>query len=99
MARRPASSGGSGKGLGARLRETREGSGLTLREVERRTGLNTGYLSQLERGEVSQPTPAVLQKVAVGYGIPFHVLMRWVGYVEEGESLSPNQARALSYLG
>src|ERR687893_429377 len=86
----------TGNDLGARLRETRKGSRIPLREMERRTGVNSGYLSLLERGKVSQPTPAVLRKVADGYRIPLHVLMRWVGYVGgEGDGLSPNQARAL----
>lgn len=98
-ARRRRSDNGAGGGLGPRLRETRKGSGLSLREIERRTGVNSGYLSQLERGLVSKPSPGALQKVADAYAIPVHVLMRWVGYLGEGDGLSPNQARALSYLG
>ena len=82
-----------------RLRETREGGGLSLREIGRRTGVNSGYLSQLERGLVSKPSPGVLQKLADAYAIPLHGLMCWAGYLGEGDGLSPNQARALSYLG
>jgi transcriptional regulator with XRE-family HTH domain len=83
--------------LGARLRELRQKKDLGLREVANIADVNHGYLSQLERGEVSQPAPQVLQKLAKGYGVPFAVLMDWAGYVEAG--LSPNQERALSYLG
>lgn len=62
-----------------------------------RAGVNHGYLSQLERNEVAEPAPSMLHRLANGYGEPFLVLMQWAGYIEEG--LSPNQARALSYLG
>ncbi len=84
-------------GLGARLRELREEKGLGLREVAKKANVNHGYLSQLERGEVTQPAPAFLQKLAKGYDVPFPMLMEWAGYIESG--LSANQQRALSYLG
>jgi Zn-dependent peptidase ImmA (M78 family) len=83
--------------LGAKLRALRREKGLGLREVASIADVNHGYLSQLERGEVSQPAPQILQKLAKGYGVPFAVLMDWAGYIETG--LSPNQERALSYLG
>jgi transcriptional regulator with XRE-family HTH domain len=83
--------------LGARLRELRQKKDLGLREVASIADVNHGYLSQLERGEVSQPAPQILHKLAKGYGVPFAVLMDWAGYIETG--LSPNQERALSYLG
>jgi transcriptional regulator with XRE-family HTH domain len=85
--------------LGARLRELRDGTGESLRAIEAKSDLNSGYLSQLEQGKVTQPTPSVLHKVALGYGVPLSVVMRWAGYIEDGVELSPTQARALSYLG
>ena len=86
--------------VGERLRALRTEKGLSLREVERRSGINSGYLSQLERNEIANPTPSVLNKVATAYGEPFTVLMRWAGYVEDDpEGLSPNAQRALSLLG
>jgi transcriptional regulator with XRE-family HTH domain len=83
--------------LGTRLRELREEKGLGLREVAKKAGVNHGYLSQLERGEVTAPAPSILQRIAPAYGVPFPVLMDWAGYIESG--LSANQQRALSYLG
>lgn len=89
--------------LGQRLRELREGRGWTLREVAAKAGVNHGYLSQLERGEVTQPAPSMLHRLADGYGEPFVVLMKWAGYVDESPTgkndLSPTQVRALKYLG
>ncbi len=84
-------------GVGPRLRELREEKDLGLREVAKKAGVNHGYLSQLERGDVAQPAPAILQKLARGYDVPFPVLMDWAGYIESG--LSANHERALSYLG
>ena len=62
--------------------------------------MNHGYLSQLERGDVAEPAPSMLHKVAKGYDLPFLVLMEWAGYIEENaNALTPNQAMALKYLG
>lgn len=90
----------SSKGLGQRLRELREGHDWSLRDVAARAGINHGYLSQLERGEVAEPSPSMLHKIATAYEVEFTVLMRWAGYIEgEGAELTPKQALALSYLG
>src|SRR5713226_5179982 len=86
--------------LGPRLREIRESRDWSLRDVAARAKINHGYLSQLERGEIAEPGPSMLHKVATGYGVPFSVIMEWGGYVEPaGKGLTPNQALALSYLG
>jgi HTH-type transcriptional regulator, competence development regulator len=85
--------------LGERLRKLRNDQGLSLRQVERMSGINNGYLSQLERDEIGKPNPSVLQKLAAAYDESMGTLMRWAGYIEETEKLSPNQQRALRYLG
>lgn len=86
--------------LGMRLRELREGHELSLRGAAAKADINAGYLSQLERDEIDQPSPAILQKLAEAYGEPLIVLMRWAGYIEEApDGLSANQARALKYMG
>jgi transcriptional regulator with XRE-family HTH domain len=90
----------TGGHLGERLRKHRETKGWSLREVAARAGVNHGYLSLLERGEVAEPAPSMLHKLAPGYDLPFIVLMRWAGYVEpDDKELTKNQAIALSYLG
>lgn len=83
--------------LGEHLRKVRTDKGLSLRDVERLSGVNSGYLSQLERNEIANPGPTTLNKVAAAYGEPFGVLMMWAGYIEQG--LSPNTQRALHLLG
>lgn len=86
--------------FGARLRQLRNDQGRSLRDVEREHGINSGYLSQIERNENTKPSPTVLFKLAEAYDVPSSVLMRWAGYVKDGQpELKPNQVRALKYLG
>lgn len=83
--------------FGGRLRSVRNKSGDSLRKVEERSGLNSGYLSQLENGKITHPSPSVLQKVAAGYGLRFGDLLKWTGYIEETEQpVGTNQAVAFS---
>jgi transcriptional regulator with XRE-family HTH domain len=86
--------------LGDYLREVRESHNWSLRDVAARAKINHGYLSQLERGEIAEPGPSMLHKVARGYEVPFSAVMEWSGYIDSaGKELTPNQAMALSYLG
>lgn len=86
--------------LGPLLRQVRHSRDWSLREVEERSGLTSGYLSQLERGGVGHPSPTVLRKLGEGYGVSFPVLLQWAGYIEDDQlDLSANQAAALSTIG
>ncbi len=85
--------------LGANLRELRATQGLSLRQLERDSGINNAYLSQLERGDVTQPTPSMLARLAEAYGVPIQTLMGWAGYATSSEALTPPQAKALNYFG
>lgn len=85
--------------LGTHLRELRKQRGLSLRHIERRSKINSGYLSQLERGEVAQPTPSTLQRLAEAYELPLAELMAMAGYQVRESKMSPTQARAMKYIG
>lgn len=85
-------------GLGPTLRELRAKRGISLRELERRSGINNAYLSQLERGEVTQPTPSMLARLAEAYELPVETLMGWAGYAVSGQALTRPQAKALNYF-
>jgi HTH-type transcriptional regulator, competence development regulator len=60
----------------------REVKRLTLREVEEATGrqVSNAYLSQLEKGKISKPSPNVLHSLALAYGIAYDTLMEKAGY-------------------
>jgi len=52
-----------GTGLGPRLREARDGRGLSVRELARRIGCSASLISQIERG-TSVPSVGVLYSLA-----------------------------------
>ncbi len=74
--------------LGEELASLRQVKGrtLSLREVERQTGISNEYLSQLERGVATKPAPDVLQKLAKFYGVPYESLLIAAGYLKEKTS-------------
>jgi transcriptional regulator with XRE-family HTH domain len=65
-----------------------------LREVEEATNheVSNAYLSQLETGKISKPSPNVLHALATVYGVPYEDLMEKAGYISPtsgAESSSP----------
>src|SRR5882762_11679489 len=66
----------------ARLRQVK-GRSVSLREVERQTGISNEYLSQLERGVATKPAPELLQKLAKFYDVPYESLLVAAGYLKE----------------
>jgi transcriptional regulator with XRE-family HTH domain len=85
--------------LGPKLRQVRAHRGLSLREIASDSGFASGYLSQLERGDVGQPTPSTLKRLADVYGVPLPTLMGWSGYDVPDTPTSPHLAWALSVIG
>ena len=60
-------------GLGARVRELRQGRGLTLKALGRRAGLSHPFLSQLERG-LARPSLGSVERIAQALGVPVSAL-------------------------
>ncbi|WP_239124500.1 helix-turn-helix domain-containing protein [Rhizocola hellebori] len=65
--------------VGETLRRARQHRGWSLREVERRTGRPNAYLSQVERGVIRQPDPALVWELAQLYELDFTLLAQWLG--------------------
>ena len=63
--------------IGALLKRLR--GRVSLREVTRRTGVSTSYLSQIERG-VSQPGANVIRKLAELYNVDAQQLLLRAGH-------------------
>lgn len=78
------------------LREARTASQLSLRAVEKLTGISNPYLSQLENGKTINPSPHVLSKLAKAYAVPYRQLMTAAGYPEALEE--PPLTRKLAML-
>ena len=51
------------KTLGQVLKESREKSNKTMRDVEEATGISNAYLSQLENDKIKKPSANVLYKL------------------------------------
>jgi HTH-type transcriptional regulator, competence development regulator len=86
--------------LAATLRRARRTSGLSLRDVERQTGIHNAHLSQLETGRIARPEPALLWTLAALYELDFEQLLAAAGLV--GESAPARRRRvtvALRALG
>jgi len=73
--------------LAAYLSELRRKAGLSLRDVERRTGgvVSNAYLFQLEKGHRKDPHPRVLVALARAYGVPWQLMFEKAGFVESVE--------------
>ncbi|MHA1227402.1 MAG: helix-turn-helix domain-containing protein [Candidatus Hodarchaeales archaeon] len=66
--------------LGRYLKRVRKERKLTLRVVEKRTGISNAYLSQVENGKILKPSPSILYKLAECYGVSYEKLMQLAGY-------------------
>lgn len=71
------------------LKLARKEKDLSLRAVEEETGISNAYLSQLERGVASSPSPAYLKKLSDCYGCTYESLMRLAGYIKDARSTKP----------
>lgn len=74
------------------LLQRRNLKGLTLRQLEKETGISNGYLNLLEQGKVVEPSPNILSKLADFYGIEYSELLEAAGYVQRGPKQSQKQA-------
>ena len=61
--------------IGPRVRSLREGMGLSLRDLARRSGVSAPMLSQVERAATS-PTVAVAGRIAAGLELTLSQLLR-----------------------
>ena len=53
------------KQFGIRLRELRNKSGMTQRELAQKVGVDFSYLSKIESGAVPPPSPKVISRIAM----------------------------------
>ena len=65
--------------LGPTLKRARTARGLSLRAVERDTGIKSGHLSQIETGTIAKPDMAILWDLALLYGLDFARVLRLAG--------------------
>lgn len=66
--------------LGEVLRKRRLQLGLSLRQVEDKTGISNAYLSQLETQKITQPTPSILRRISELYDLSYPRLLNLAGH-------------------
>jgi HTH-type transcriptional regulator, competence development regulator len=69
-----------GTPLGDLLQRERRKRDLTLREVERKTGIHNAHLSQIEKGAITRPAPNILFTLAALYDLRYEQLMKLAGH-------------------
>jgi transcriptional regulator with XRE-family HTH domain len=72
--------------LGAVLRAARSARGMSLRDVERRTGLRNAHLSQIETDTIAKPEMAILWELAALYELDFARLLALAGHTGSAET-------------
>ena len=81
--------------LGATLKAARIAKGLSLRDVERRTGVRSGHLSQIETNTIGKPEMAILWELAATYDLDFGRLLALAGYGGQ-EDVSARQRQRMT---
>jgi HTH-type transcriptional regulator, competence development regulator len=81
--------------LGEELRRIRELKGMTLREVEKITGISNAYISQVETGKIEKPSPNNLYKLAEAYGVSYEQLMEKAGFIMRSEKNQQSVTKSL----
>ena len=83
------------KTLGEVLKQARLDRGLSLRDVERETGIKNAHVSQLENGTIMKPEMALIWELAALYGLDYTNLLVLAGH-GSGEETSGRQRRRMS---
>ena len=66
------------------LRRRRLGAGMTVRDLAERAGLVPSTVSRLETGQIAEPRPTHLQKLAQALSIDVEELYAEAGYLQPG---------------
>jgi HTH-type transcriptional regulator, competence development regulator len=69
--------------LGGFLKKARQDVKMSLRDVEEATGkeVSNAYLSQLESGKITKPSPHILYSLSTALGVAYDALMERAGYI------------------
>ena len=78
--------------LGNSLRELRKRKNLSLRDVEKESGVSGSYLSQVEQGK-RHPSADLLRKIAPTYSASVRELLVMAGYLDEPEATMSDHDR------
>ena len=87
--------------LGQIIKKARTDLKLSQREVEDATGkeVSNAYLSQLESGKITKPSPHILYALSTALAVPYETLMERAGYIvpSAGRPESAKHGRAATF--
>jgi transcriptional regulator with XRE-family HTH domain len=81
------------------LRMIRLVRGYSLKEVAGRSGLSAGYIQKIERGEIKEPSPHRLRRIAGALDYSYPQLLVLAGYVDDDATGSSAEVKGLGVLG
>ncbi len=77
--------------LGDAVKAARLASGLSARELAKAAGLSHSYVSQLEAGVISAPSPGVLKRLSEAvHGLNYWKMLVMAGYISRTDELGEN---------
>jgi transcriptional regulator with XRE-family HTH domain len=71
--------------FGTYLKNLRDKSELSLRDVAARSGMSYSYLNLIEHGRRNIPGADILKRLAPVYGVPVQEMLEAAGYLDEIE--------------
>lgn len=74
--------------LGVIIKKARTDLGMTQRDVEKATNkeVSNAYLSQLESGKITKPSPHILYTLSEILSVQYEILMERAGYIVPASS-------------
>ena len=79
--------------FGQFLKGLRERQRMSLRDVEKESGVSNAYLAQIERGDRPPPRPQILKKLARAYKVTVRELFMRAGYLDDPEVTATEEER------
>ena len=79
--------------FGKFLKTLRERRNMSLRDVQRQSGVSNAYIAQLEKGDRPAPSPDILKKLARAYNVTVRELLLRAGYLDEPEVTATEEER------
>lgn len=69
--------------IGEYIKKIRLEKGFTSRKLAKGSGVSQPYISQLETGKNTNPSPEILKKIADALGVPYSDFMEAAGYIDK----------------
>jgi len=84
--------------FGEYLKHLREKKKMSIRKLSTYSGVSAGYLSQIENGGRSTPSPSVIKKLAKGLKTSYEEMMRIAGYINHDHDKDDQPAELTEFL-